>query len=661
MKVISMPPTVRCKLICIAAASLLLTLLPAGANDYLLFAVDSTSDKVVKIDKETGVISDFANLPFDAGFVGFDYRKADGKLCISKWTESGIRFYSIDPYSGEVLLSDKILTDIPDNASIGFTDSGDLYLYYERNAFQTGDLVYVDWSTMSATPRSIGSRSPSVLGGDYDQSRNVFWVSDEWDGKVYHLNAQTGDRMWTSSSSWFGGLTGDMLDMDVTPSGEILVIAQGPYGDASYSKQILTVNPTNGTWTTKLVLDPNTPIDTLASVPLGDDTDNDGVNNYREDKDGTNPSDPTSFNPLSKGLVAYYPLKNSYLDESGLDNDLKDPTAGISFSYDRFGKPANSLSLASAQDRIISHKKTGITGDQPHSISLWFYVDQTPNWNMRYLGTLLIIRDPQSSAIVGAEHRILLNNADGKTRVISHGGYSDFHIEVAENSLDKQWHHLLVVYRGELTTSSIFIDGHLVTPNIIDPRFSSVRNLVDGLIYLGSSPLPDGSNADGTSNAHISDVRIYNRSLSDGEVRTLYYSESLTAAHRHFVESNPDLLGHYSKADYNANRTNGQIDVTSNPSAFNLFTQAQFDGSRTAGQSDVINNPMSYGLYTSDSIMDLRMGGLMIQRNGDNAVVSFQPQTTTDLSLPFTNNGTPITNTIPMHGNKGFIRINAKP
>lgn len=75
----------------------------------------------------------------------------------------------------------------------------------------------------------------------------------------------------------------------------------------------------------------------------------------------------------------------------------------------------------------------------------------------------------------------------------------------------------------------------------------------------------------------------------------------------------------------------------------------------------MINSPMSYGLYDSNSIMDLRMGGLMIQRQGTNAVVSFQPQTTTDLTQPFTNNGTPITNTIPMPGTKSFIRINAKP
>jgi len=121
----------------------------------------------------------------------------------------------------------------------------------------------------------------------------------------------------------------------------------------------------------------------------------------------------------------------------------------------------------------------------------------------------------------------------------------------------------------------------------------------------------------------------------------------------------------YTEAEYSANRINGHTDVTGNPSAFNLFTQEQCSASHDNGVSTgmglILSNPANYNLYTSDSIMDLRMGGLMLQKQGSNAVVTFQPQTTTDLTQPFTNNGTPITNTIPMPGNKSFIRIQANP
>ena len=51
-------------------------------------------------------------------------------------------------------------------------------------------------------------------------------------------------------------------------------------------------------------------------VAIGD-FDNDGVNDYREGKDGTDPNDPSSFNPLSKGLVAYYTFDGNANDESG--------------------------------------------------------------------------------------------------------------------------------------------------------------------------------------------------------------------------------------------------------------------------------------------------------------------------------------------------------
>lgn len=143
-----------------------------------------------------------------------------------------------------------------------------------------------------------------------------------------------------------------------------------------------------------------------------------------------------------------------------------------------------------------------------------------------------------------------------------------------------------------------------------------------------------------------SNVVIANASLAD----------FTTAVSQSFAEGANSMTNQIEEA-----RTAGKAEVTSNPAAFNLFTKEQFDNNRAAGQQDVLQSPMTYGLYDSNSIMDLRMGGLMVQKNGSNAVVSFQPQTTTDLTQPFTNNGAPITNEIPMPGNKGFLRIQAGP
>ena len=108
----------------------------------------------------------------------------------------------------------------------------------------------------------------------------------------------------------------------------------------------------------------------------------------------------------------------------------------------------------------------------------------------------------------------------------------------------------------------------------------------------------------------------------------------------------------------------GIAQVQAAPNDYNLFSPTQYQANRDRGRedgiADVIVAPVSYGLYDSTSIMDLRMGGLMIQKQGTDATVVFQPQTTTDLvTVPFTNNGPPITNTVPMPGDKGFLRVEA--
>ncbi len=70
---------------------------------------------------------------------------------------------------------------------------------------------------------------------------------------------------------------------------------------------------------------------------------------------------------------------------------------------------------------------------------------------------------------------------------------------------------------------------------------------------------------------------------------------------------------------------------------------------------------VAYGLYTTNSIMDLNLGGVMLQKNGSEVVVSVQMQTTPDLSnQAFTNHGTPVQlPPLEMPADKGFLRIRA--
>jgi len=99
--------------------------------------------------------------------------------------------------------------------------------------------------------------------------------------------------------------------------------------------------------------------------------------------------------------------------------------------------------------------------------------------------------------------------------------------------------------------------------------------------------------------------------------------------------------------------------IRTNPSAYGLYSGLQFTNNRFAGQADVTSSPASFGLYNSNAIMDLNLGGLMLQRLGSSAMVNLQVQTSTNLSHGFTNSPTNISFPIDLPGDKHFLRIRA--
>jgi hypothetical protein len=79
-------------------------------------------------------------------------------------------------------------------------------------------------------------------------------------------------------------------------------------------------------------------------------------------------------------------------------------------------------------------------------------------------------------------------------------------------------------------------------------------------------------------------------------------------------------------------------------------------------QQIAATSPSRFGLYTTTSIMDLRMGGLIVAKQGDVATFVIDTQVTTNLhTQPFSNIGERITNYVTMPGNTGFLRIQAIP
>ncbi len=240
-----------------------------GGTNFKMFGLDNVSAKLVEIDLSLGTATAIADLPFSAGWSGFDYNPADKCLYAAiGGANRNQAFYRIQTSSGATGKIGDVYSQGGDGSfeSIGFRTDGSMLAYDEHYDMTSGNLLTVN--LVAGTSQVLGSsRTPSILGGDYDNVRNTFWASDEWNGKLYQLNPSNGSVVWTSTSTWYtGNGPGDMFDVDVAPDGMVYVVVSDNGGT-----KILKCDPTTGTWITQCTLGAGLNSNLrIASVPLTD-------------------------------------------------------------------------------------------------------------------------------------------------------------------------------------------------------------------------------------------------------------------------------------------------------------------------------------------------------------------------------------------------------
>jgi hypothetical protein len=93
----------------------------------------------------------------------------------------------------------------------------------------------------------------------------------------------------------------------------------------------------------------------------------------------------------------------------------------------------------------------------------------------------------------------------------------------------------------------------------------------------------------------------------------------------------------------------------------NVSVQALALPAYESGVAGVTSNPTAHGLYTPSAILDMNLGGLVIQGEGTNVTLRIQPQATESLDQPFEDFGAPIDVPVTLEGGNAFLRINAQP
>ena len=390
--------------------------------------------------------------------------------------------------------------------------------------------------------------------------------------------------------------------------------------------------------------------------PPADDSDNDGVNNYREDKDGTDPNDPNSFNPLSKGLVGYYPFDGNANDESGYGNH--GVVNGAVLSGDRLGRENGAFYFDGSSfitgGNVIPNYKDGATLScwvKSSHIGLQQGAVGKPRPYGDYCGFVIGIEEVSGAARTGLN----TGSGPGATGVVANEV-----VNSDQSIADDRWHHLLAVING--AKFMFYLDGQFVgQKNVVSDPITSAR-----LLQIGREGEGGPQYGPKWFFGSVDEVRVYNRGLTGAEAWQIYQSEAAN------LDSDDDGL-----LDTHETQTGifvSATDTGSDPYDSDSSDDGLLDGEVvTAGfnpntsytplfnlvKSKSTGDQARIGLFTENAMMDLNLGGVVLRKSGNTVNLRLQIQSKTDLRAPsWTDEGTE-TFILDMPGSKAFMRIRA--
>jgi hypothetical protein len=216
-----------------------------------------------------------------------------------------------------------------------------------------------------------------------------------------------------------------------------------------------------------------------------------------------------------KGLVAYYPFNGNAKDESGNGKNGKENR--ITYEVDRFGKLKSAIGLDNNQlpTSVRVDDLVLMANQENYTISSWVMVPKIEE--VSQIGTIYNTIPHNGLALLfGPGHpgdlRFAIGNGNNWTSVEAYPGVTGWKAST--------WKQVVLVKNP--TTVALFADGLLVLK-----RSDSTKLVVNSGFIMGSS-IHGG--IEGTAsynfNGRMDDIRIYNRALSDTEVKALYDYES---------------------------------------------------------------------------------------------------------------------------------------
>jgi len=221
----------------------------------------------------------------------------------------------------------------------------------------------------------------------------------------------------------------------------------------------------------------------------------------------------TGGDPLNKGLVAYYPFNGNAMDESG--NGNHGGVSGATLSADRHGEKGNAYNFDGLDDYIKVAPNRGMKGLKRITLSFWIKIngEELPddegwispiNWWEGYNNHADLKWSFWTGILKRKEIGIFVAPNNTNTPTI---------INTVKNNV---WLH--VVFSHDSSGAALSFDGKQVKMKKDAPiKLPSL----DIPLYIGTTFREQGK-FQHPFYGSLDDIRIYNRALSEAEVKALY-------------------------------------------------------------------------------------------------------------------------------------------
>jgi hypothetical protein len=256
--------------------------------------------------------------------------------------------------------------------------------------------------------------------------------------------------------------------------------------------------------------------ESLGTDPENSDTDGDGVSDYREQKDETDPKSLGSFDPLSKGLVAYYPFNGTYANESGAIA-YAIPKNSVEFIDDPlFGNVAkiSGDGFVGESGGSIEVPAPTLNQENLFTASFWIKENGMSHWH----------GESYLTAGTGAGSRYLLahfglgnNPVFATNNFLTENAGTDENFNISNSEITDKWNHYVILEQDG--TARVFMNG-------IEIYSRNTSGVPRGNWHIGRHWWDGGASESTRLIASVSNLRIYNRALTASEILQLYTRES---------------------------------------------------------------------------------------------------------------------------------------